>query len=95
MASYREATPTLKRPNTVRFNIRNMKKVTPQDVYSAMEKDLRIVSTIKCIAELENGWYNVSFDNGKDCELFAANGIVLHEVIIPCKRVNVQNTAVV
>ena len=72
-----------------------MRKVTPHDVYSAIYKELETTATIKCIAELENSWYNVTFDNGEDSEELAVNGISLHDTLVQCERTNIQNSAVV
>ena len=72
-----------------------MKKVTPHDVYAAIYKELETTGTIKCIAELDNGWYNVTFNNGNDCEDIAVNGITLHNTFVQCERANIQNSAVI
>lgn len=96
MALYSRAPANaLKRPNTIRFNVKYLKKVTPQEVYDAIYHEMDNVSTIKCIAELENGWYNVTFDNEGDCSYIAQYGFYLQETIVQCERTNIQNSAVV
>ena len=97
MYSHRDMNrPTLKRPNTIRFNIRHLKDVvSPEEVYYAIDKEIGTVDTIKCIAPLESGWFNVSFDNEQHCERMAQQGMFLKKVLIQCERANVQNTAVV
>ena len=44
---------------------------------------------------IENGWFNVSFDNKKDCEMIAQEGFFVKKMLIQCERANVQNSAVV
>ena len=63
--------------------------------YYAIDKELRTAETIKCIAQLENGWFNVSFDNEKDCEKIAQEVFFVKKMLIQCERANVQNSAVV
>lgn len=88
--------PTLKRPNTVRFNTRHLNsEVTPEEVYLAINKELGTVATVKCIARLDNKWFNVSFDNEKHCEKVALSGIILKKVLLQCERANVLNSTVV
>ena len=86
---------TLKRPNSVRFNTRHIRDVTPEEVYQAINKELDSVETIKCIASLENSWYNVTFDNEKHCERIALQGMFLKGILIQCERTNIQNSVVV
>ena len=86
----------LNRPNTVRFNTRSMEsRVTPEEIHTAVQKELKSVATLKCIAELENGWFNVSFDNEKDCVQLANRGMILQKQLIQCERANIQNSAVI
>ena len=86
----------LNRPNTIRFCTRQVEKaVTPEDVYNAVEYELDAVETIKCIAEIGNKWFNVTFDNGTDCQTIAAHGILLQNTLIQCERTNVANSVVV
>ena len=85
----------LKRPNTIRFNTRHLKDlVTPREIYQAVNKEIGTTATIKCIAPLENGWFNVTFDNERHCEKTAMQGMFLKKSLIQCERANVQNSAV-
>ena len=68
---------------------------TTRCVCSLLYKELETTGTIKCIAELDNGWYNVTFNNGNDCEDIAVNGITLHNTFVQCERANIQNSAVI
>ena len=86
---------TLKRPNTVRFSVRGIQDVTPHDVFKAIDKELSTTKTIKCIAPLENNWYNVSFDNEQHCERIAMQGMFLQDMLIQCERTSIQNSVVV
>ena len=98
MATYAQHRPRdrvgLKRPNTIRFNARNV-DADPEQVYQAINKELESVPTIKCIAHLDSGWYNVSFDNEKDCQQIAQQGIILQGMLMQCERANVQDSVVV
>ena len=86
----------LDRPNTVRFNVRQVKStVTPHEIHAAVNKELHTATTMKCIAELENGWFNVSFNNENDCVQIATRGMILQQTLIQCERANVQNSAVI
>ena len=69
--------------------------MTPQDVYDAICKDINTMEAVKCIAALENNWYNVTFDNEHHCQRFALQGIRLGNTLLQCERTNVINSAVV
>ena len=86
--------PTLKRPNTIRFQARNL-NITSEEVYVAIHRELNSVSTTKCIAPLENGWFNVTFDNDIHSGKIAMQGIKLQGMLIQCESANVRNSAVV
>ena len=87
--------PTLRRPNTIKFNVRHLHDVTPQGVYDAICKDINTMEAVKRIAALENNWYNVNFDNEYHCQRFALQGIRLGNTLLQCERTNVINSAVV
>ena len=83
------------RPNTVRFNNRHIPKaITPKDVYNAIHNELDTIDTVVCIAELDNKWYNVTFDNEDDCVHIAEQGILLHNALIQCERASVRDSVV-
>ena len=88
-------TASLKRPYTVRFNLRHIQDVTPQDVYNALDKEIGTIATTKCIASLTNGWYNVTFDNEVDCDQITTYGFDLQDTLIQCEKVSVLNSAVI
>ena len=69
--------------------------MVPCDVYNAIEEKIGTIDTIKCIAPLENNWYNVSFDNPSHSEKIAQDGLLLKNALVQCERANVQNSAVV
>ena len=71
-----------------------MQSVTPQEVLQAINKEFDSSRTIKCIASLENNWYNVTFDNEEDCEKIALQGMFLNDVMIQCERTSLQNSVV-
>ena len=68
--------------------------MTPQEVQQAINKEFHSARTIKCIASLENNWYNVTFDNEEDCEKIALQGMFLNDVMIQCERTSLQNSVV-
>ena len=84
----------LKRPNTVRFYARDL-HVTPQDVYDAIKRELGTGDTTTCIAELDTGWYNVTFNNERHCENAAHNGLRMKGMLVQCERMNLLNSVVV
>ena len=84
----------LKRPNTVRFYARDL-HVTPQDVYDAIERELGTGGTTTCIAEIDTGWYNVTFNNERHCENAARNGLRMKGMLVQCERMNLLNSVVV
>ena len=86
---------TLKRPNTVRFNARNIPSLQPKEVHDAIVEEIETTTTIKCIASLDSGWYNVTFDNQHDCESVARSGIIVRNGIVACERANILNSVVV
>lgn len=89
-------TSGVRRPNTVRFSTRGLNKaITPEEVYQAVKKELKTTATIKCIAELENRWYNVTLDNERHCEAIANYGLILQKVVIQCERASIQSSVVV
>ena len=83
----------LLRPNTIKF--RPEFRITPEEVYYATNKELEERDTVKCIAELNTGWYNVYFNNEANCEQIALNGIKVNGILIECERASVQNSVVV
>ena len=84
----------LRRPNTIRFNARHLVQLKAEDVYDAINHELDTVKTIKSIAPLDNGWYNVTFDNEGHCERIAQQGVILQDLLIQCERANVENSVV-
>ena len=84
---------SLKRPNTVRFYARDI-GVTPEEAYYAVNREIKTTDTMKCIAELDSGWFNITFDNGKHCEDLATHGLRIQGVIVECERVTLQNSVV-
>ena len=84
---------TLLRPNTIKF--RPEFRITPEEVYYATNKELEERDAVKCIAELNTGWYNVSFNNEANCEQIALNGIKVNGILIQCERASVHNSVVV
>ena len=86
----------LARPNTMRFCTRQLDNGTaPKEVYNAIEEELGTTETIACIQELNNNWYNVSFDNEKDCDKMVGRGMLLQNSLIHCERANILNSSVV
>ena len=86
---------TLKRPNTIRFHANHLTRLDAKNVYDAVEVELGTTETIKCIAILNNGWYNVTFDNEIDCESIAMGGVFLQGQLVQCERANIMNSVVV
>ena len=85
----------LRRPNTVRFNTKSIPEaVTPEQVYRAVKKELDSVATVKCIAELDNKWYNITFDNERHSEFVASHGLILHQVLVQCERASDRRSVV-
>ena len=85
---------TLRRPNTIRFSLRH-NRPTPQQIYNAIKKEIKRDNAIDCIAELNNGWYNVTFDKERDCEKVATSGFQLNGMFIECERADVLSAVVV
>ena len=86
----------LKRPNTIRF--RPDYHVTPDEVYYAANKELEaeeVKGSIKCIAQLNTGWFNVSFDSEAKCQRIALRGLKINGILINCERTNIHNSVVV
>lgn len=72
-----------------------MKNVTAQEVFDAIHNELHTDDTIKCIAQLESGWFNITFDNEKHCLDIARYGLYLHDTLITCERTNLSRSTVV
>ena len=85
----------LNRPNTVKFNLRDIKGVLPQEVHQAIYKEIGHAVRMKCIAPLENGWWNVTFDNETHCEQIATEGFSVKNLLVQCERASIRNSAVV
>ena len=76
---------TLKRPNTIRFSVRH-NRPTAEQIHD---------NTINCIAELDNSWYNVTFNNERYCETIATSGLEVNGMLIDCERADIYHSVVV
>ena len=83
----------LKRPNTIKF-FTNAFEITPEEVYQAVSKELKTTQATKCIAQLDSGWYNITFANEKDSDVIAAHGITISGMLLQCERANIFNSVV-
>ena len=63
-------------------------------MYGSIVKDHVDSQAIKCIAELNTGWFNVSFNSEQACESLISQGIRLDGVVIMCERASLHNSVV-
>ena len=82
----------LNRPNTIHFYPRDL-QIQPHDVYEAVKCELDTTTTIRCIPELDTGWYNVTFKNEEHCLEIA--GLRMNSVSVECEQVNLLHSIVV
>ena len=73
---------TLKRPNTIRFSVRH-NRPTAEQIHD---------NTINCIAELDNSWYNITFNNERYCETIATSGLEVNGMLIDCERADIYHS---
>ena len=91
MSVYR---PTLKRPNKIRFFVKE-NKPSPRQVNNAIYEKLNVNNSVKCIADLDNAWFNITLDNERYCKDIATRGLNLNGMLIECERADVFNSIVV
>ena len=63
-------------------------------MYDIIKKDFGSTGPIKCICQLNTGWFNVSFDNTGHCKQLANNGFKFQGMLIPCERTSVEESVV-
>ena len=83
----------LKRPNTIRF-VNNAMEITPEEVYQAVSKELQTTKATKCIAQLYNGWYNITLIDESQCDVIATGGLTINGMLIQCECANILNSIV-
>ena len=94
MGTHAQTCAGLKRLNALTF-ISNAIDITPEEVYRAVDKELKTNKATKGVAQLNHGWYNITFASENDCDVKASKGLMISGMLIQCELANVFNSVVV